>query len=329
MDLSREPSAGPIRIGELSRRMGVSAERLRAWERRYDLLSPTRTTGGLRLYAEDDERRVGRMLEHLAAGVSAAEAARTTRRELQEDARAAIDVGPPSEDRAPTAASVGDLGGQLRQALDRLDETSANAALDRLLSGFSVEAVVREAVLPYLHELGDRWEQNGDAVIAQEHFASALLRGRLLGLARGWGGGYGPMALLACFPGDQHDLGLICFGLALRQNGWRITFLGPDTPLPTIAETARLLRPALVVLTAVVRPGGLAVKDHLAALGTHAPLALAGRGVKESDAVTARARFLAGDPFTAAATVAVETVAANAPAAARQSRPQATRQAVR
>ena len=52
--------------------------------------------------------------------------------------------------------------------------------------------------------------------IAQEHFASSLLRGRLLGLARGWGSGGSPLALLACVPGDQHDLGLICFGLALR-----------------------------------------------------------------------------------------------------------------
>jgi len=306
MDVSRDPGGGHIRIGELSRRVGVSVELLRAWERRYNLLSPSRTTGGLRLYDAADERRVVRMLEHLAAGVSAAEAARLTRRELQEDAPAVVDMDRPSDGPAPAAASVGDAGDQLRRALDRLDETSANVALDRLLSGFAAETVVREAVLPYLHELGDRWEQSGDTVIAQEHFASALLRGRLLGLARGWGGGYGPLALLACFPGDQHDLGLICFGLALRQNGWRITFLGPDTPLPTITGTARLLRPALVVMTAVVRPGRDALKDNLASVGAHAPLALAGAGVKESDAVAARARFLAGDPFTAAATIAAE-----------------------
>ena len=80
----------------------------------------------------------------------------------------------------------------------------------------------------------------GDASIAQEHFASALLRGRLLGLARGWGTGSGPLGLLACFPGDQHDLGLLCFGLALRGQGWRITFLGPDTPLATITCSPRL-----------------------------------------------------------------------------------------
>ena len=251
------------------------------------------------------------MLEHLTAGVSAAEAARLTRRELPEQAPAPVD-GP--GDAAAVSAAVGD---QLRQALDQLDETGAQAALDRLLAGFAQETVLREAVLPYLHDLGDRWEQTGDATIVQEHFASALLRGRLLGLARGWGGGYGPMALLACFPGDQHDLGLICFGLALRANGWRITFLGPDTPLVTITETARLLSPALVVLSAMVRPDPHAVGDALAEIAARAPLAIAGDGVNASDAAKVGARFLVGDPFEAAAEIAADPSAFAGPAGAR------------
>ena len=69
-------SGGQVRIGELSRRVGVSAELLRAWERRYGLLSPTRTAGGFRLYGDDDERRVRRMLHNLDSGLSAAEGAR-------------------------------------------------------------------------------------------------------------------------------------------------------------------------------------------------------------------------------------------------------------
>ena len=67
--------------------------------------------------------------------------------------------------------------------------------------------------------------------VGQEHFASNLLRGRLLGLARGWGSGGGSLAILACPPGEAHDLGLIAFGLALRAQDWRIAFLGVDTPL--------------------------------------------------------------------------------------------------
>ena len=119
------------------------------------------------------------------------------------------------------------------QALDRFDDAGAQAALDRLIGALSFETVAREVILPYLRELGDRWER-GEASVAQEHFASIVIRGRLLALARGWDRGTGPRALLACAPGEQHELGLIVFGLALRQHGWGITYLGADTPIETL-----------------------------------------------------------------------------------------------
>src|SRR5918995_6752378 len=70
------PESGSLRIGELARRTGVPTELLRAWERRYGLLAPARTAAGYRLYSASDVRRVGRMRELLADGLSAAEAAR-------------------------------------------------------------------------------------------------------------------------------------------------------------------------------------------------------------------------------------------------------------
>src|SRR4029450_9535571 len=111
---------------------------------------------------------------------------------------------------------------ELRVALDRFDEDGANRALDRLIAALSVETVMREVLLPLLRILGDRWAR-GDVSVAQEHFASALLRGRLLSLARGWGIGSGPTLVLACPPGEQHDLGLIMFGIAASRRGRRIT----------------------------------------------------------------------------------------------------------
>jgi MerR family transcriptional regulator, light-induced transcriptional regulator len=286
--------AGHLRIGELSRRVGVSTELLRAWERRYGLLAPTRTAGGFRLYGDEDERRVRRMIRHLDSGVSAAEGARLALLEPDEEG---------SGDERRLAPLPGALAEPLRRALDEFEEAGAHAALDRLLSTFALDTVLRDAVLPYLEELGERW-QRGEASIAQEHFASALLRGRLLGLARGWGNGSGPSALLACVPGDQHDLALICFGLALRGHGWRITFLGPDTPLATISETARLLRPALVVLAATTPEQALGAQDGLAAVAASAPLALAGRGVSESMAHAVGALYLEDDPVSSATRVA-------------------------
>ena len=113
----------------------------------------------------------------------------------------------------------------------------AEAVLDRVLGRYTLETVLVSVVLPYLRDLGERWAR-GEASVVQEHFASNLLRGRLFALARGWERGTGPAALLACAPGEQHDLPLIMFGLALRAQGWRVIFLGADTPLASIAEAA-------------------------------------------------------------------------------------------
>ena len=130
-----------------------------------------------------------------------------------------------------------------------------------------------------------------------------MLRGRLLGLARGWGLGVGPAAVLACLPGEQHDLGLIAFGLALRARGWRIVYLGPDAPIETVEEVSRRLDPSLVVLIAVSSERVQPVVAQLRALAGRHRLALgggaAGNGALEPGGVLE----LTGDPIAEAARV--------------------------
>ena len=224
------PDAGPgyLRIGQLAKRTGVSPELLRAWEQRYGLLQPTRTAGGFRLYSAADEARVQRMQSLVSGGLAAAQAARLI-----------LSGGEPALPTVP-ATTLEDAAGNLTASLDRLDEQAANTALDRLFSAYTVETVLRDVVLPYLHRLGERWEA-GEVSVAQEHFASNLIRGRLLGLAQGWGQGQGPGAILACVPGEQHELGLLAFGVALRRRGWRITYLGTDSPIGAVADITRSL----------------------------------------------------------------------------------------
>ena len=74
---------------------------------------------------------------------------------------------------------------ELAGALDRFDEEHTHAVLDRLLAAYRIETILRDLLVPYLHDLGERWA-GGEVSVAQEHVASNLLRGRLLGLARGW-----------------------------------------------------------------------------------------------------------------------------------------------
>ena len=271
--MGTEPGDGLLRIGELSRRVGVSDHVLRAWERRYGLLKPVRSAGGFRLYSEADEGRVRRMQAHLAGGLSAAEAAR---------------------------AALGEDGaGALALALDELDEPAAQAVFDRLLSDFTVETVLRDVVMPYLQELGERWER-GSVTVAQEHFASNLLRGRLASLARGWGHGHGPRAVLACPPGERHDLALLVFGIALNRNGWRVGYLGADTPLEELINTAVDTAADLVVLAAATPERFAGLTEDLTRLASVVPLAVAGAGAAQTMALPVGTRVLTADPVTEA-----------------------------
>jgi MerR family transcriptional regulator, light-induced transcriptional regulator len=283
---------GPLlRIGELSRRLGVSDHVLRAWESRYGLLQPVRSQGGFRLYTEADEARVRRMQAYLAGGLSAAEAARAALAGTGAD---------PAPVAAPSATPAGDAyRAALRQALDAFDEPAAQAELDQFLADLSLPAVLRDVVLPYLADLGERW-QHGTASVAMEHFASNVIRGRLAGLGRGWGSGHGPRALLACPPGELHDMGLMAFGIVLNRNGWRIEYLGTSTPLEELEQAVDASRPDLVVVAATVPEILEPLRPELASLARRAPLALAGAGATSETAIAAGARLMAGDPVTEA-----------------------------
>jgi MerR family transcriptional regulator, light-induced transcriptional regulator len=288
-----DAGTGYLRIGQLARRTGVSPELLRAWEQRYGLLQPTRTPGGFRLYSTADEARVQRMQGLVTGGLAAAQAARL----VLSDGEPA----PPSM-ASPPATTVEEAARDLTTSLDRLDEQAANTALDRLFATYTVEMVLREVVLPYLHRLGERWA-SGEVSVAQEHFASNLLRGRLLGLAQGWGQGRGPAAVLACVPGEHHELGLLAFGVALRRRGWRITYLGTDSPIGPVADISRSVVPAVVVLLGMTEKGFLDQAPEIKELAGQVPVKIAGTGATPEAARHTRTHLLAQDPVSAAAII--------------------------
>jgi MerR family transcriptional regulator, light-induced transcriptional regulator len=274
-----------LRIGEFARRVGVSAELLRAWERRYGLLEPVRSAGGFRLYTAEDAERVARMRRGLDEGLSAAEAA-----------QAALQNARPSEGLLEDAAS------RLLAAVHDYDEAGVHALLDQSFAAFSLEAVLGDLILPTLTRVGLEW-QEGTLAISQEHFASNLIRARLLSLGRTWGRGSGPLALLACAPGEQHDIGLLSFGLVLRSYGWRIIFLGADTPIATLAEAAETTGPVLTVVTSF-DPDLLEIEaSALRRLAKQVPLVLSGPGASDALCTQLGVRRLDGDLVQAATEV--------------------------
>jgi len=265
--------------------VGVTPELLRAWESRYGLTRPVRSPGGFRLYTAADATRVERMRRGLDQGLSAAEAARVA-----------------LADERPSEGLLEDAAARLLAAICRYDEAAAHSALDESLAAFGLEESLRHVVLPTLKQVGDGWER-GEVEISQEHFASNLIRGRLFALARFWDRGTGALALLACAPGETHDITLLAFALVLRSHGWRILFLGADTPIATLTRTAETTQPALAVVSSFDPSLLEAQAASLRRLARLVPLALAGPGATDELCGRLGARRLDGDLVAAAGEV--------------------------
>jgi methanogenic corrinoid protein MtbC1 len=221
------------------------------------------------------------MRHHINAGLSASEAARMAK--LADQARAEAE-----------SMTLADIDAALQSSFDVLDEPAAQAALDRLLIAFGLRQALAEVILPFLHRLGQRWAA-AQLSVAQEHFASNIIGGRLRSLAQGWGHGVGPPAILACPPGELHELGLLSFGLALRERGWRITYLGADTPLGDIATILDDGWAPIVVLAAVTPQRFIDSADEVKALAARVRVGLAGAGASAALAHRLNAESLAGE----------------------------------
>lgn len=295
--MSEEHASPRWRIGQLSKRLGLSPELLRAWEQRYGLLAPERGSGGFRLYSAADEARVRRVLELRATGLATAEAVQIA---IGEAAQTDTPAPGSSEPAVPGAAGVlDDLRQALARALEAFDETSVQATLDRAFATVGVDRTVQAVVLPALRDIGTRWE-HGRTGIAQEHYATNILQARLMGLARGWDEGGGPRAVLACAPAELHVVGLICLGLALRYRGWRILFLGADTPLPALERIVEDVAPPLVALSAVLPERFLMHEAALRAISARTALGLGGAGATAGVAERVGALAPQPDPVAAA-----------------------------
>jgi methanogenic corrinoid protein MtbC1 len=233
------------------------------------------------------------MQAYVARGLAPAEAADAAKRDTSADVLADLSL-------ASTATALQ----RLRNALDAYDGVNAERVIDRCIINLGLAEAIRRVLLPYLFELGRRWER-GEASVALEHYASGVIRRRLLNLGDGWERGSGDVAVVACAPGEQHDIGLISFAICLHSyHGWRIKFLGADTPVGEIVRATRVLRPSAVVVSSVVSRSFFADRETWRSIADETTLAIAGAGATAALARQVKAAFLSGDPVTGAAQVA-------------------------
>lgn len=229
------------RIRTVANLTGVSPATLRAWERRYDLVSPRRTEAGYRVYSDADVATISRVKDLVDAGLKVSEAVSVVRRgaapPVADDPRVPLE---------PTRA-------ELLKAFLALDRACAVAVLDRLAPVAPLRQV-EEVFFPVLREVGDRWERGG-ASVAQEHFAASLVRARLVRMLEEASAAVpagAPEGVCAGVPGELHELGLLGAALHLAAGGWRIVYLGADLPVEETEAVVRGRSPGLLC-TSLIR----------------------------------------------------------------------------
>jgi DNA-binding transcriptional MerR regulator len=269
---ARKPAApGPLLpIRTVASLTGINPVTLRAWERRYNLITPQRTPKGHRLYTEADVELIRQVLELLEQGIAISQV-----KPLLEQ--------PPGQSPAATVTDSGevwrDYQSKMLQAVENFDEHALDSIYSDALSLYPVDVVIQRLISPLLRIFGERWKER-ETGIAEEHFFSVYLRNKLGTRIHHMNQrSNGPLLLLACLPGEFHEVGLLLFALAAVNFGYRVLVLGANMPLEQLPGVMQRKTCDGVVLSGASRPArGILDKDLPALVGqTAVPVFVGGR----------------------------------------------------
>jgi len=284
--------AAGLNIAALAQRTGIPPDTLRKWEQRYRILQPDRTAGGQRRYSERDVARVQWLRDRLEQGYRISEAARLLGTVGVEPARSPAD--------------------HLRGILDAVDgdePTEIGVRLDQAFALLDLNDTLSSVLEPLLQTIGDRWE-SGTLTVASEHLVSEAVRSRLGHLLSDAGGGVHGAVVLACVPGEHHELGLMMTAIALRRDGWKVVYLGADTPLADAIALATQVAGRVLGLSLSSEEQVPALESALGETSLPHGLRLVVGGRGASATVAGRLGAVYGGPDLPGAVAAVRALAA-------------------
>ena len=242
--LTQQDGMYPIRtVAALS---GVNPVTLRAWERRYGLIKPTRTPKGHRLYSEEDVALVRRIVALLDQGIPISQARRLLAQEIE---TAVPDTGASQARETWTSYRQ-----RMTDAVSRFDARVLDAVYNDALSLYPMDLVTRQLLTPLIRQVGER-AQSDPVAMAEQNFLRVYLRNKL-------GARYhhqstqarGPKLLAACLPGEDDELEGLLFSLAILTHGYQVVQLGSNTPLGPLKTVVKRSACRAVVLYGDISP---------------------------------------------------------------------------
>ena len=228
---------------------GINPNTLRTWERRYSLVQPKTSAGGHRGYSEGDVAVIGAMVAQLSDGVSPAEAAERAR-SLHVD-----------ESRQPDTFAI--VRRDLRKAIRAFSAADGLRLANQAVSEAGYQAVVESLLFPELTYWGENWQQPGG--IAREHVASLIVRSVMIAqqievLSKA----AGPTVILACAPGEAHDLPMLHVSNLICASGeFTPIVLVAGLPIEQILQAADSAKAIVLVISATIPPASSATREWL------------------------------------------------------------------
>lgn len=248
LQLSDEPRH-PIQV--VTRRTGLSADVLRAWERRYNAVVPGRTESKRRLYSDRDIERLILLKQATDGGRSIGQVACWSNGELRsvavEDHAAEIALAPAEPEQS--ALDAEGVQHAALEAIEAMDAKRLQRTLEAASLTLSPTELTETILVPVMRAVGSRWV-DGTLGIPHEHMASAIVRNLLSGLVLSRNlPGSGPGIIVGTPARQMHEMGGLVVAATAASAGWNVTYLGADLPHAAIAGAARATDARAVALS--------------------------------------------------------------------------------
>jgi len=270
-------------IAVVSRRTGITQLVLRAWERRYHAVVPSRTDTGRRLYSDQDLEKLSLLHMLTKSGHRIGDIAKQSLEDLHklaiESGVQAMAAASESLDRSVDAAALLD---EALGAIGNFDDGGLQSVLDKALLHLSKPVLRRDLLAPLLTEVGNRWK-DGRLRIAQEHMATSIVTTFLTAMNTRYQVLPGaPLVVVATPSGHLHEMGALLAASHAHEAGWDVLCLGSNLPAEEIASAARARGVRAIMLSMVFPFADSGVMDQLRELrklvGPAMPIIIGGQG---------------------------------------------------
>ncbi|WP_033543075.1 MerR family transcriptional regulator [Planococcus sp. CAU13] len=206
---------------------------IRSWETRYNAITPARTESGHRLYSDQNlEDLKWLKIQVQENGIKISEAVKQLHASRKKFVKPATEFTPHPDGTSQYEKQIDEL----YNAGAEMDSERFQYLLDLNFSMFHYRTVFFSILAPLMVRIGEEWE-NGTITVAHEHMLSHMVLQRFTQFFRVFPTSDNlPKTLAFCPSGEHHQLGLLLFTLFLRENGYPVAYIGPDTPLEGLDE---------------------------------------------------------------------------------------------